>query len=138
MALLVNPTNSILADTQSKDLQAAAATLGLKLHILHASTDRDFDAVFATLGQTRTGELMIGVDAFFIGRSEQLAALAVAEPRTSHGVSISRVCCRRRVDELRWQPYGVLSKGWCLYSNSSPKSNSSLWGPIDRSAIAMG
>jgi putative tryptophan/tyrosine transport system substrate-binding protein len=77
MALLVNPTNSILADTQSKDLQAAAATLGLKLHILHASTDRDFDAVFATLGQTRTGGLMIGVDAFFIGRSEQLAALAV-------------------------------------------------------------
>jgi len=56
MALLVNPTNPGLA-AQSRDLQAAARTLGLQLHILHASTERDFDTVFATLAQTRTGGL---------------------------------------------------------------------------------
>jgi putative tryptophan/tyrosine transport system substrate-binding protein len=76
VALLVNPTNPALAETQSRVLPAAAGTLGLRLHVLHASTDRDFDAVFASLSQLRAGALVIGVDAFFNSRSDQLAALA--------------------------------------------------------------
>ena len=52
-------------------------TLGLQLHVLHASTERDFDTVFATLVQLRAGALVIGADAFFSSRSEQLAALAL-------------------------------------------------------------
>ena len=58
-------------------MQAAARTLGLELHVLNASTERDFDAVFAKLIQLRAGGLVIGADPFFTGRSEQLAALAV-------------------------------------------------------------
>jgi putative ABC transport system substrate-binding protein len=54
IAALVNPTNHEAA-TQSRDLQAAARTLGLQLHILHASAERDFDTVFATLLQLRAG-----------------------------------------------------------------------------------
>ena len=76
MALLVNPT-SPSAETQLRDVQAAARTLGLQLHVLHASTERDLDTVFANLVQLRTGGLVIGADAFFNSRSEQLAALAV-------------------------------------------------------------
>jgi putative tryptophan/tyrosine transport system substrate-binding protein len=76
VALLVNPTNPALAETQSRVLPAAAHTLGLSLHVLNASTDRDFDAVFASLAQLRAGALVIGVDAFFNSHSEQLAALA--------------------------------------------------------------
>ena len=76
IALLVNPTNPN-AETLSRDLQAAARTLGLQLHVLHASTERDFDTAFATLAQLRAGALVIGPDAFFNSRSEQLAALAV-------------------------------------------------------------
>ena len=57
--LLINPTNPN-AETLSKDLQAAARTLGLQLHVLHASTERDFDAAFATLAQLRAGGLVIG------------------------------------------------------------------------------
>jgi len=76
VALLINPTHPA-AETLSRDLQAAARTLGLELHILHASTEHDFDAVFATLAQVRAGALVIGADAFFVSRSEQLAALAV-------------------------------------------------------------
>ena len=52
------------------------STLGLSLHVLNASTDRDFDAVFARLAQLRAGALVIGVDAFFNSHSAQLAALA--------------------------------------------------------------
>ena len=43
VALLVNPTNAIAAKNESRAVQAAARTLGLQLHILHASTERDFD-----------------------------------------------------------------------------------------------
>ena len=76
MALLVNPAYPA-AETQSRDMQAAARTLGLQLHVLHASTERDFDTAFATLVQLRAGALVIGTDAFFINRSELLAALAL-------------------------------------------------------------
>jgi putative ABC transport system substrate-binding protein len=76
MAFLVNPT-SPSADTQLRDLQAAARTMGRQLHVLHASAERDFDTVFASLIQLHAGGLVIGPDAFFNSRSEQLAALAV-------------------------------------------------------------
>jgi putative ABC transport system substrate-binding protein len=77
IALLVNPTNPTNAETLSRDLRAAARTLGLQLHILHASTERDFDAVFASLPRLRAGALVIGSDPFFNSRSQQLAALAL-------------------------------------------------------------
>jgi putative ABC transport system substrate-binding protein len=75
-ALLLNPTNPY-AQTLSRNLQAAARTLGLQLHVLHASTEREIDTVFAILTQLRAGGLVIGPDAFFNDRSEQLAALTV-------------------------------------------------------------
>jgi hypothetical protein len=76
IAVLVNPTNP-LTEALLRDLQAAASIRGVQLHVLHASTERDFDTVFATLAQLRAGALVIGGDAFFIGRSEQLAALTL-------------------------------------------------------------
>jgi putative ABC transport system substrate-binding protein len=60
-----------------RDAQGAARTLGLQLHVLYASTERDFDSVFATLVRLRAGALVIGGDAFFTNHSEQLAALAL-------------------------------------------------------------
>jgi putative tryptophan/tyrosine transport system substrate-binding protein len=80
VAALVNP-NTPAAETQSTDLQTAARSLGLKLHVLHASSERDFDTVFATLLQLGAGGLVVGNDTFFSTRSEQLAALALR-----HGV----------------------------------------------------
>ena len=77
IALLVNPTNPVAAKEQSRAVQAAARTLGLQLHVLHASTERDFDSVFASLVQLRAGALVIGSDLFFTSRSEQLAELTV-------------------------------------------------------------
>jgi putative ABC transport system substrate-binding protein len=76
VALLINPSNPA-AETASKDLQAAARNLGLEFHVLHASTEHDFDTVFATLTQLRAGALVISADAFFVSRSERLAALTV-------------------------------------------------------------
>jgi putative ABC transport system substrate-binding protein len=77
IALLVNPTSPI-AEAQSREMQAAAGTLGLQLQLLHASAEREFDAVFACLVQLKVGGLVIGTaDPFFLSRSEQLAAQTV-------------------------------------------------------------
>jgi putative ABC transport system substrate-binding protein len=76
MALLVNPTNPFV-ETETKGLQAAARSLGLELHVLNASTERDFDGVFAKLVQLQAGGLVIGGDALFNTWTEQLAALAL-------------------------------------------------------------
>jgi putative tryptophan/tyrosine transport system substrate-binding protein len=76
VGLLVNPTSPALAKIQSRDLQAAARKLELQVHLLEASSDRDFDTAFARLVQLRSGGLVISSDTLFERRSEQLAALA--------------------------------------------------------------
>src|SRR5262249_16164928 len=59
-----------------RDLLAAAPVVGLKVQILKASNDREIDAAFVSLVQARTGALIVGNDAFFINRIEQVIALA--------------------------------------------------------------
>jgi putative tryptophan/tyrosine transport system substrate-binding protein len=77
VALLVNPTNKVATETETRTVQDAARTLGLRVHILHASTERDFDAAFASLAQLRVEALVIGSDLFFTSRAEQLASLTL-------------------------------------------------------------
>jgi putative ABC transport system substrate-binding protein len=72
---VVNPTNSGRAETQWKDMKAAASTLGVQLHILNATTERDFDAVFASLAQLRAAALVLDPDPLF-RRYEELAIRA--------------------------------------------------------------
>jgi putative ABC transport system substrate-binding protein len=78
LALLLNPTR-LNVEGQVNIVQAAARTLGLPLHVLHASTERDFDTVFATLRQLRAGGLVITPSLLFSTRTEQLAALALRD-----------------------------------------------------------
>ena len=75
IALLVNPTSPV-AEPQTRDAQAAADALRLKLSVLSAATENDFDAVFATLVQQRADALFISADPFFSSRREHLVALA--------------------------------------------------------------
>jgi putative ABC transport system substrate-binding protein len=74
IGLLVNPDNRN-AEIISGESQAAARTLGLQLHVLHASTERDFNTVLARLAELRAGGLAIGSDPFFNTQSQQLAEL---------------------------------------------------------------
>jgi putative ABC transport system substrate-binding protein len=75
MALLVDPSVATLAETQSRNAQSAAHSLGLELHILNASTERDFDAVFANLIQLRAAGLVIGGGPFLVSQQERLGTL---------------------------------------------------------------
>ena len=72
---LINPSNPN-AEPNTRETQEAARKLGLDLHVLHASSDQDIDAAFATLVQRRAGALAIDGDAFFTGRIVQLAILS--------------------------------------------------------------
>jgi len=74
IAVLLNPT-SPTAGSQLKNLEAAAATLGVRLHVLHASSERYFDAAFDSLVEVRAGGLVVASDTFFATHSEPLAAL---------------------------------------------------------------
>jgi putative tryptophan/tyrosine transport system substrate-binding protein len=76
IAALVNP-NSPAGETQSKEMQASAHKLGMEIHVLNASSERDFASIFARLVTLRASALVIGNDEFFTARSEQLAALAL-------------------------------------------------------------
>ncbi|MGE5200755.1 MAG: ABC transporter substrate-binding protein [Acidobacteriota bacterium] len=77
IAVLVNPADPTRAENIVRGLQAAADSLGLQLSVLHASTDREIDTVFASLGQRRVSGLVIGGEPFFNSRSAQLGALAL-------------------------------------------------------------
>jgi putative ABC transport system substrate-binding protein len=76
IGLLVNKTNP-LVDSVVADVQAAAASLGLELKVVHARNDEDVDAAFSNLTQMRIGALVIGTDPFFTSRSEKLGAMSL-------------------------------------------------------------
>src|SRR5262245_9469055 len=75
IGFLENPSNPA-SELRTRDVQAAAPVMGLTVQILKASTDREIDAAFLSLVQARTGALLVGNDAFFNSRIEQLVALA--------------------------------------------------------------
>ena len=77
VALLINPASPALSEPTTRDLQAAARVLGLNIHILHASTELDFERVFASLTQLQTGGLVIGNDPLFTGRAKELGAFSL-------------------------------------------------------------
>jgi putative tryptophan/tyrosine transport system substrate-binding protein len=75
-ALIGNPTTP-LAQIESRDLLEAARVLGLELHVLPATSERDFDEVFSSLIQLRAAALLIATDGLFTSRSDRLAKLAL-------------------------------------------------------------
>jgi putative ABC transport system substrate-binding protein len=75
--LLVNPNDGALAESYTREVQAAAGSLRLELAILNASTVSDFDGLFAKLSQLGAGGLVISGGAFLTNYSEQLAVLAL-------------------------------------------------------------
>jgi putative ABC transport system substrate-binding protein len=75
-AMVVNPANPG-TEGYLRAFQGVAGSLGVKLHLLNASTDHEIEAAFATLPGLGVGGLVIQADSFFTNRSEQLAALAL-------------------------------------------------------------
>jgi ABC-type uncharacterized transport system substrate-binding protein len=76
IALLVNPTSRIVAETETKYAQTAARARGLQIQILNASTKNEIGAALAFLAKLGTGALLVGADALFFENREHIAALA--------------------------------------------------------------
>jgi putative ABC transport system substrate-binding protein len=76
VGVVANPTSPTV-NSQLKNLHAAADTLGLQLHVLQASTEPQFEPVFAAASQLGVGGLVFTSDPFFAFRSQQLADLAI-------------------------------------------------------------
>jgi putative tryptophan/tyrosine transport system substrate-binding protein len=74
-AVLINPTSPNLAEAQKNDLQAAARNLNLRIHLLNASTEDEFETIFAKITELHAGGLVITSDSFFFAHIEKLAAL---------------------------------------------------------------
>jgi putative tryptophan/tyrosine transport system substrate-binding protein len=77
VAFLVNPSDASRAETLTRDAQAAAVPLGLKIHVLPAFTDAEIDAAFGGFAQLKAGVLVIGADALFNSKSQLLAELSL-------------------------------------------------------------
>src|SRR5205823_9661758 len=75
IGMLVNPASPD-TDFEMRDIQDAARILGRQIHILTASSDVDFDGVFATLVKQQVGALIVAADAYFSGRRGRIVALA--------------------------------------------------------------
>jgi ABC-type uncharacterized transport system substrate-binding protein len=74
-AMLVNPKNPN-AESVARNARGIALSLGLQLHILNAGTAREIDTSFASIVERRIGVLLAGADPFFLGRRDQVVALA--------------------------------------------------------------
>jgi putative tryptophan/tyrosine transport system substrate-binding protein len=77
MALLVSPAVPAFAEASVRQSQAFADAAGLQLHVLRASSEGDFDAVFESCIKLHAGALVIAPDNLFTAHSERLAALTV-------------------------------------------------------------
>jgi putative tryptophan/tyrosine transport system substrate-binding protein len=76
VAVLVNPANTVNAETTLRDVEPAARAMGLQIKVLKASTSREIEAAFATFVRERPDALLVGGDPFFRARRVQLANLA--------------------------------------------------------------
>ncbi len=74
MALLVNPANEATTETTTREVLAAARTLGIEVHVLNAKVPRDIEAAFTKAIELRAGGMVVSGGPFFFSQSENLAA----------------------------------------------------------------
>jgi putative ABC transport system substrate-binding protein len=73
VAVLVNPANASNTETTLQNAKEAATAIGLQINVLNASTSREIDVAFSTLGRERPDALFVAADSFFASRRVQLA-----------------------------------------------------------------
>src|SRR3984893_2988678 len=105
IGVLFNP-NFPSFEGQIRDVQEAAHALGVQIHVLRASTDREIDAAFETIAQQRIAALAVGADTFFDTPRDKLMATA---ERHAHS------------DRRRNPPHGYLDRSYGRGAPSRPR-----------------
>jgi putative ABC transport system substrate-binding protein len=111
MALVLNPTNPV-AQTQSRDMLAAARSIGLALPILHSRSERDLDALFATAAELRAAALVVGSEQAFTTQSWQQRFAALA--------------AQHRLPSVSGSPGFVEAGGLMGYGNTLAEANHTM------------
>ncbi len=100
IGVLVNPNDSVPANNEANDMRTAARSVGQRIEILQAGTERDIDKVFASLIGLRVDALLVAPHALFATQANQLVALAARH-------AIPTLYCRREfVDAGGLMSYG--------------------------------
>jgi ABC-type uncharacterized transport system substrate-binding protein len=76
IALLVNPADVAITETQVKEVRAAARAIGLQIQVFNADSSPEIDAAFETISRERPDAIFVGVSTFLNGRRVQLAQLS--------------------------------------------------------------
>jgi putative ABC transport system substrate-binding protein len=76
VAVLVNPADATVTETQLKEIDTAARAMGLQIRVLNADTSAEIDAAFEALGRERPDAVFVATTVFLNGRRVQLAQLA--------------------------------------------------------------
>jgi putative ABC transport system substrate-binding protein len=76
VGVLVNPSDSIGADTETNGMRKAAQSIGQRIEILQARTGRDIDVAFARLIELQAHALIVAPNSLFVTQADQLLALA--------------------------------------------------------------
>jgi putative tryptophan/tyrosine transport system substrate-binding protein len=111
VAVLINPSQPA-AQEQSNEVMEAARVLGIRVHILNARSEGDFDAAFAMIVQKRFGALLVAADPFFSSRRDQLVSLAARHAIPA--IYEARLPGDRRSGELWYEPHGRVSSSRCV------------------------
>jgi putative ABC transport system substrate-binding protein len=75
LAALVNVRRTTPVSS-ADDMERAARSMGLQIHILPAATDSEIDAAFEALPGLKAGALLIGADPVFLNKRSKIVALA--------------------------------------------------------------
>ena len=105
-ALLVNPTDPDFTEPALREMESTAHKLGLQLHVLRASDEREFDEVFENVSKLGAAGLVINPGAFFASHAEQLATQAL----------------RHSVPAIFWRRQFVAAGGLAGYGGNTEES----------------
>jgi ABC transporter substrate binding protein len=110
---IINPRNTG-NEAIARDLTAAAPVINAHIDVLHVNDSHEIEAAFATLVRNKADALLIGPERALL-RPPYPVGYASRSTRNAHRVSTTRVCGRRRADELRGQSAGSISTDWALH-----------------------
>src|SRR5215813_13831892 len=117
IAYLTNPNNP---NREIDNVQTAARSLGQRILVPNANSDREFDTAFATIAQQQVAALLVASDPLFFDRREQLRRAGDASGDTSDLLP-SRLFPGWRPVKLRKQPDGYVSPSRNLHGSRSQR-----------------
>ena len=128
VGFLINPGNPT-SEFQIRDVQAAARAFDIEPLILHAGSERNIDAAFASFVQQRATAVIVGADSLF-RESARSTSRAGGTSRDARNLSFARVCRHWWTDELCTQPDGCLSpRRWLRRADSQRRKAGRLADP---------